>query len=73
MYGMLPPEVFASCPADIQAEEMAAYLAALDRRGAELLDVLAEKHRDWFAEPRNAVFARRVLRMVAAHLRESRR
>jgi hypothetical protein len=42
---------------------------ALDHQGADLLDMIANHHRDDWQDPKFAIFARRVLRMVSDTLR----
>lgn len=67
-----PPEVMAYADDAERAEIHEGNCRYLDYSAAMLLDSIANHHREDWEDPKFAVFARRVMRQVADHLRSTR-
>ena len=67
-----PPEIYAYADDAERASIHEENLRYLDCEAAMLLDSIANHHRDDWEDPKFAVFARRVMRQVADHLRSTR-
>ncbi len=70
MHYLPPASALAQFSPESQALELRLARADLDRDAAQLLDDVAAHHRDDWADARTAVRLRRILRLVASHLRD---